>query len=273
MGVLGDRNKPKEKTEHTEKSIQKLLREHFMSPNSMKYRIENLKVYSWESDSLSITKSGYVYECEIKISRADFFNDKKKERKHQILEGTYQLRKWDKTYPDRPNYFYYVVPEDLISPDEIPPYAGLIYITEVWPYVKIMVSAPQITKEKIDEEKLNLKDKFYYNYISWKYKAEEEYENTIENLKKELHATKYDEDGKYHKYTILEAEKRMKGFESLAKINEENCELYRNRFYYYSDLCCNLEHFLREKGVPESEVKERVNEFRKKYNEKWQPMK
>ena len=266
MGVKGDRNKPKEKPEYTEKKIQKILRNHFMSPNSMKYRIENLSVYAWESDSLSVTKSGYVYECEIKISRSDFFNDKKKEKKHQILEGTYQLSKYQKEYPERPNYFYYVVPENLIRPDEIPAHAGLIYITEVFPYAKTIVPAPKLSDKKIDEEKLNLKEKFYYNYITWKYKAEDEYESTIQTLRKELHESKYDEDGNYHKYTLAEAEKRIHDLEILVKTQEQTSDMYRDNWYRYSDMCHDLRKFLREKGVSEEEVKQRISQFHKNYN-------
>lgn len=266
MGTIGNRNQPKDKKEYTEKSIQKILRAHFMSPNSMKYRMENLTVYSWESDSLSVTKAGYVYECEIKISRSDFFNDKKKKRKHQILEGTYSLTRYDKTYPMRPNYFYYVVPEGLVKVDEVPPFAGLIYITEIYPYVKIAKAAPKICDDKIDEDALNLKEKFYYNYINWKYKAEEEYENTIENLRKELHESKYDEDGKYHKMTLAEAEKRIHSLEVMVKAQENMADGYKSQFMMFSSMCHNLRKFLREKGVSEEEIKERISEFHRNYD-------
>ena len=267
MGVYGKRGGNKDAKTYTEKSIQKILRAHFMSPNSMRYRMENLTVYSWESDSLSVTKAGYVYECEIKISRSDFFNDKKKERKHQILEGTYALNKYEKTYPLRPNYFYYVVPEGLVKPEEVPTFAGLIFITDIYPYVKIEKPAPKICDEKIDEEKLNLKEKFYYNYINWKYKAEEEYENTIESLRKELHESKYDGDGKYHKMTIAEAEKRIHDLEVLVKAQENMADGYKNQFMMFSSMCHNLRRFLREKGVSEEEIKERISEFHRNYNE------
>ena len=267
MGVRGDRNNPKKKQEYTEKSIQKILRAHFMSPNSMKYRIENLNVYSWETDSLSITKSGYAYECEIKISRADFFNDKKKERKHQILEGTYTLGKFEKNYPLRPNYFYYVVPENLIAPEEIPKHAGLIYITDVYPYVQIVVPAPKISDDKVDEERLKLKDKFYWNYIAWKEKAESEYENTIEELRKQLHESKYDNEGSYHKLTISDAEKRIKELEALVKAQENMMDSYNKMYHEYLAMTDDLQMFLRERGVTHDEILERKRQFRKKLRE------
>ena len=266
MGVHGNRKNPGVKPVYTERKIQQILRAHFMSPNSMKYRIENLSVYSWESDSLSITKSGYVYECEIKISRQDFFNDKKKERKHQILEGTYQLGRWDKHYPMRPNYFYYVVPEDMVKEDEIPPYAGLIYITEVFPYVKTVVPAPRLHLDKVDEEALNLKEKFYYNYISWKEKAEQDYQNTIDKLKEQLHEAKYDEDGKYHKYNLSEANKKIKEFESLLKLEEGMTDKYKYLFYKESSFNDDLQAFLIEKGVTREEIRERKRVFLDNYD-------
>jgi hypothetical protein len=265
MGVHGNRNNPGEKTVYTERKIQQILRLHFMSPNSMKYRVENLWVYDWESDSLSFTKSGYVYECEIKISRADFFNDKKKERKHQILEGTYSLKKYEKNYPKRPNYFYYVVPEDLIKPEEIPPYAGLIYITETYPYVKIEVPAPKIHAVKVDEEALKLKEKFYYNYITWKEKAEEEYQTTIDNLRGQLKESRYDEDGKHHKYNLAEAEEKIAKLEKLNEYESLMSDKYKKLFFQSAAMCNDLEVFLLEKGVTREELKERKRKFRADY--------
>ena len=264
MGVRGDRNNPGKKTVYTERKIQQILRNHFMSPNSMKYRIENLSVYAWESDSLSITKSGYVYECEIKISRADFFNDKKKERKHQILEGTYVLKEYEKAYPMRPNYFYYVVPEGLVKPEEIPPYSGLIYITEVYPYVSIKVAAPKIHGDKADEVALNLQDKFYYNYITWKEKAEEEYQNTIDRLREQLHESKYDEEGNFHKYNLSEANEKIKRLEALVKVEEGMTEKYKNLFYKEMDLTDGLQRLLMEKGVSKEEIKKYKSKLRTK---------
>ena len=125
MASIGNRNKDmKEKEEiiGTEDTSQKVLRYGFLSPNSIKYVMENLTVYKWESDTLLVTKSGYAYEIEIKISRADFKNDfKHKEKKHFFLEGKGMKDALGREYDDRwrPNYFYYAVPEGLISPDEV----------------------------------------------------------------------------------------------------------------------------------------------------------
>lgn len=62
----------------TEKSILDILNYQFLS--QPKYLLNNLYVFSWESDYLAMTKSGYWYEIEVKISRADFKADFKKKR-------------------------------------------------------------------------------------------------------------------------------------------------------------------------------------------------
>ena len=71
----------------SESFIQRVLN-NFFAFNSVRYNINNLYVFDWESDKLLETKSGYIYEFEIKISRGDFKNDfKHKKDKHIILEG------------------------------------------------------------------------------------------------------------------------------------------------------------------------------------------
>ena len=57
----------KNKSMWTEELIQDTLRLHFLSSSSKKYEMFGRFIYDWESDYLAITKSGYVYECEIKI--------------------------------------------------------------------------------------------------------------------------------------------------------------------------------------------------------------
>ena len=264
---MGNRNAPKEKPVYTEKSIQKRLRMHFMSPGAIKYRIENLSVYSWESDSLSVTRSGYAYECEIKITKADFNNDKKKVRKHQILEGTYVPKNPKKPYPARPNYFLYVVPEGLITKEDLPPYAGLIYINEIWPYVHVEVQPPKIHGEKIDEEALKFKDKFYYNYIAWKYKAETEYEETINNLRRELHESKYDEDGNYHKLSLAEANQKVKLLEDDVARLEKHCDEYYKMYTMQRNIVNHTWKFMTSKGIDKEEIRKDYHEYVAQYDE------
>lgn len=162
------------KKEFTEKSIQKALHYSFLSESTKKYEMYNMFVYDWESDYLTITRSGYAYECEIKISRSDFFNDAKKLNKHLILEG--------KKEKPEPNYFYYAVPKDLIKVEEVPEYAGLIYIINDYNST-IVKEAPKLNKEKQDVEKLNLIDKFYYRLLDREFKLEK---NDISELNKKI---------------------------------------------------------------------------------------
>lgn len=174
------------KTEWTEKKIQDILKMYFMSPNTKKYEITNLYVYGWESDYLAITKSMVAYEVEIKISRPDFKNDfKNKQDKHLLFEGGNMLGRFSKA-SGMPNYFYYAVPDGLIGADEVPDYAGLLYVQ---PWGITFVKQPKkLTDEKFDPVKLYLADKFYYNMLSWKDKYEKlsGYADEIKQLKKEI---------------------------------------------------------------------------------------
>jgi len=90
--------------------------------------LPNYFMGAYEADVICIKTSGYVYEYEIKISRSDFKNDMKKgyggswsekHNKHESLrDGKLHTNK-----------FFFVVPEGMISSDECPPHAGLIYHT------------------------------------------------------------------------------------------------------------------------------------------------
>lgn len=172
----------------TEEYIQKKL-DGFFAESTKKYVIENLYVFSWESDKLIKTKSGLIYEFEIKISRSDFKNDFKKKDRHIILEGVqthlpifetlnpiYQ-KMYEKNYLvsnfKKPNYFYYAVPDGLITVDEVPEYAGLIYIIPDdgeyhFTWFRIAKQAPKLHNVKYSDDDLNLGEKFYYNMLSWK---------------------------------------------------------------------------------------------------------
>ena len=187
----------RKKTEWTEYKVQQILRKYFLAESTKKYDLFNLFIYQWESDYLAITRSDIVYECEIKISRQDFLNDSKKKNKHLIIEGNA-----NNDY-DRPNYFYYAVPDGLIKIDEVSDYAGLIYVNPG--YISIMKQAPKQHDGKFDYEKHNLMNKLYYNLNNYRdlYK-----ESDISELKK----------------TIKAQEKQMFWYdEELSKVNSEQC--------------------------------------------------
>ncbi len=101
---------------------------------------------------IALTQSNYLCEFEIKISRTDFKNDfKNKPIKHIILGG--ELLCNNKNCAPT-SYFNYAVPEGLIGAEEVPDYAGLIYITPLH-RCKIIKPAPKLSKEKITLEQEN----------------------------------------------------------------------------------------------------------------------
>ena len=114
-----------------------------------------------EADILGISKAGMMYEFEIKVSRSDFFADfKKKQHKHRLFSErravhTYNIwkrgKQTDATYDliVLPNRFYYACPEGLIKKEELPEYAGLVYITEN-EYIEIK-PAPILHHHKANE--------------------------------------------------------------------------------------------------------------------------
>jgi hypothetical protein len=99
---------------------------------------------AWECDVLSLNKTGYLSEFEVKVSRSDFLAEKKKVRKWQLL---IERNEWA-----CPNYFWYVCPEGLISETEVPEYAGLIYVSTEG--LEIYKSAKLLHKGKKDLDKV-----------------------------------------------------------------------------------------------------------------------
>ena len=104
-----------------------------------------------ECDVITISKSDFIYEYEIKISRADFKKDFNKTKHSLITEGKFIKELKNEILYLVPNYFYFVVPENLISIDEIPIYAGLIYITKTQEF-NIIKKAPIIHKIKASND-------------------------------------------------------------------------------------------------------------------------
>jgi len=111
----------------------------------------------FENDMFGVTKAGFVVEFEIKISVSDFRADVKKgpsEREKQIAR--FSSRPFDPRSkhdrladrdPKGPSRFYYVVPEGLVSIDQAPEWAGLIWINHRGrPHVK--KEAPRLHRVK-----------------------------------------------------------------------------------------------------------------------------
>lgn len=132
----------------------------------------NIHLGGFECDILELTKAGYLYEYEVKISKADFKADAKK----KTWAGTkYELIKLG----NRTNYFYYVVPEGLLSVEDVPEFAGLIWarkgehgisikgetIVNDRIYFDYKKAALKLSKEKASEKRiLKLMESMYYRY-------------------------------------------------------------------------------------------------------------
>lgn len=123
-----------------------------------KYVVANAFFGRNECDVFSITHSNYRIEYEVKISRSDFFADKNKKDKHL----RYSTSSTNEGFV--PNRFFYVCPEGLINKEEVPMYAGLLYISNgIVFYEK---DAPLLHKDKIDKNFLHaFADKMYHRYM------------------------------------------------------------------------------------------------------------
>lgn len=116
----------------------------------------------WECDVFELTGAGFFREYEIKLSRADFKRDAEKDgwaghwdpgegrkNKHELLaQGDAR----------GPVQFWFVVPEDLVTVDEVPEWAGLLYFREnkerrLWErpgYIVARKKAPRLHNTRLD---------------------------------------------------------------------------------------------------------------------------
>lgn len=78
--------------------------------------------FTGELDVISVNKTGYASEFEVKVSRADFKADAKK-RKWHFFDIVF-------TPKYIPNYFTYVCPANMIQEADLKPYMGLIYYND-----------------------------------------------------------------------------------------------------------------------------------------------
>lgn len=118
MGIKGNRNTQPEKI--TANNIINGFCSNILRTRRNNKVYPNTYISSWECDVLEITKAGYSHEYEVKISRSDFKADFSKQKRGKSKYDILQTG-------ERVNYFSYICPPELISPDEVPTWAGLIY--------------------------------------------------------------------------------------------------------------------------------------------------
>lgn len=184
------------------KAITKALNQKF---DNAHYLVNNVYFFGGsycETDLLVVQKSGLIFDIEIKISRSDFFADFKKSEKHSLLSGS-------KTQEYLPNKFYYAVPKDLVSVNEVPYYAGLIYVDD---FNSLEVKkAPFLHKNKLEFRK-RLSDKFYYSYrelISYKEKDNvSEFKKQISELQNQLSKSRKSEREIYLELIKIKRQKK-----------------------------------------------------------------
>ena len=259
-------DEPKE-FKFTEEYIQRKLNG-FFSQSTQKYVLENLYVFKWESDKFIETRSGLIYEFEIKISRSDFKHDFDKKDKHVILEGkeehlpSYEeyKKKYSKYYGDelgdkyyrtenykKPNYFYYAVPEGMIDVSEVPEYAGLVYVLPegesktkegnfCWDGFYVVKNAPKLHNTKYADDDLKLSEKFYYNMLSWKDKCWEEKhrrllteENKIPYAEMNERMKKAESENRVLKAAVDNGERMSKMFAETMEDDRRIILAYRNK--------------------------------------------
>lgn len=178
MGVRGSRSIRRADKIFSEEFIQKALCFRHPVLSQPKYEMIGFCLYPWESDYLAVSMSGYLHECEIKISHSDFLNEERnKGDKMALLRGEiltvrqfFHCDALDETPMQKPNYFWYVCPEGIISESEVPPFAGLIYV-DVSGYFRCIRKAPCLHKVKFEDQgsilRKNMESKFYYSMWNW----------------------------------------------------------------------------------------------------------
>jgi hypothetical protein len=119
----------------------------------------------WECDVFEVTSAMFFREYEIKLTRSDFKADAHKESAatRRFINGVWTEQPAKNKHacmgqPNGPRQFWYVVPEGLIEPSEIPQWAGLIYLRDAgkgrkleWRWFESeIVKAPFLHRTRLD---------------------------------------------------------------------------------------------------------------------------
>lgn len=143
-----------------------------------------------EADIFAIRKSGLCDEFEIKLSRADFFKDKKKVvmyRNNDITTGEdnkwfmassqerTQLAPWEKFKLQAlsdgnmvVNHFWYVVKKGVVTLGDLPDYAGFITVDETG-FLEVLRAPKKLHSRKLSYEQM-FKFASFLNERFWVYR-------------------------------------------------------------------------------------------------------
>ena len=141
----------------TELDIQNCLYREFVK-RGHRLIVPNSCVCGWEADLISVTKAGFIHECEIKITASDFRADGKKKKFDDITayasgqrKHRQQCLRFETTIAQPANFFWYAVPTGLVTVTDLPGFAGLIYVEDLCRRVEIVKKAPRLHRDKIAE--------------------------------------------------------------------------------------------------------------------------
>lgn len=151
--------------------------------------IPNYYIGRWEMDVMRVLSTGYMVEYEIKVSRADFKADFKKAftswRDKEVVNKHVETSQGKRDC----NRFFFVTPEGMITCNEVPKYAGLMYCSDEG--VRIVKNAPLLHKRKFEKyqdvaQGLSFREQRLradVNFLKFQY---EQAGNMIQNLKMQL---------------------------------------------------------------------------------------
>lgn len=144
--------------------------------------LPNVHFWGWESDLVSVSKAGYAYEYEIKVSRADFLAEKRAVERARVyaqdpgskpghldakgerdrllagdldcpslhLPGKVTEKKRQRLERSRPARFWYVTTPGVVeSVDEVPEYAGWMEIESPKGKGMVYKDAPLLHRHKL----------------------------------------------------------------------------------------------------------------------------
>ena len=134
--------------------------------------------YSHEADIVVLTKAGYLYEVELKVSRSDMKADLKK--RHRGDEDSFR-QQWENK---KLKYLYYAFPNDLLNLalEILPLHVGLLSVTQGQNHHRAIVTEARKPKV-LNNYKLTADEKYQLARLGcikvWKYKKA--YLDIIEN--------------------------------------------------------------------------------------------
>jgi hypothetical protein len=141
----------------TESTIQSVIMGWCMNHKKHNLIIPNsTSVFPWESDLISVTKSGYVHEYEIKLNIYDFNADAKKTKHYRIVneKNPPLINIRNSCYYNPLNYFWYVTYNfDIVPPDR---YGWILVKVNLKNDFEVIVKkdAPRLSSKKISQDKI-----------------------------------------------------------------------------------------------------------------------